>query len=69
MKYLSDLFIDDMKRLYGIDYSNLTIKDFTNKELNLRTRRFQDWYEHHRWQMADRVYKDFEQRQRMRTGL
>ena len=62
--YVWSLFLEEMKRRYDLDYSVVT-----EKNVNIVNRRFQNWYESHRWQLADRVFKDFEQRQRMRSGL
>lgn len=62
VKYLTDKFEEDMK-LRGIEIThNLSNADNENKL-------FERWYDSHRWQLADRVFKDFEQRQRMRFGL
>lgn len=60
-KYLYDLFVKDMARdgIVIIQGENLT----RNEQL------FERWYENHRWQLADRVFRDFEQRQKMRNGL
>lgn len=62
LKYLTELWEKDMQKI-GIDTKP------TEQNLEHLERRFQRWYEDHRWQMADRVYKDFEQRQKMRLGL
>ena len=67
LDYLSQLFVEDMKRKYGLDYSEFKVQNV--KDLDLKTRRFEQWYENHRWQLADRVYQDFLQRQKMRNGL
>lgn len=60
--YLGRLFEEDMARL-GIDIS------CTANNLNNNARLFERWYDNHRWQLADRVFRDFEQRQKMRLGL
>lgn len=61
-EYLESLFNEDMARA-GIDITpNLN-------NLNNISRLYERWYDNHRWQLADRVFKDFEQRQKMRLGL
>lgn len=60
--YLTRLFNEDMARI-GVDVSP------TLGNLDNNTKLFERWYENHRWQLADRVFRDFEQRQRMRNGL
>ena len=60
--YLEQLFAEDMARA-GIDVSP------TLNNLNNNSKLFERWYDNHRWQLADRVFKDFEQRQKMRCGL
>lgn len=62
LKYLTGLFEEDMRRR-GVDISH------TFGNLNHNTVMFERWYESHRWQLADRVFRDFEQRQKMRLGL
>ena len=60
--YLEQLFAEDMARA-GIDISH------TFNNLNNNAKLFERWYDSHRWQLADRVYRDFEQKQRLRIGL
>ena len=60
--YLNGLFEEDMRRR-GIDITP------TANNLNNISKLYERWYEDHRWQLADRVFKDFEQRQKMRLGL
>lgn len=64
--YLDKLFVEDMKRDFGIDCS---FENYTERNIVLRDRRFDSWYDKHRWQIAVRVFLDFEQRQKMRNGL
>lgn len=61
--YLEKLFNEDMKRDHiDLRYSSLS-------DLNNSSKRFERWYNDHRWQIADRVFRDFEQRQKMRSKL
>ena len=60
--YVNRLFEEDMHSR-GV---NITP---TANNLNNISRLFERWYDNHRWQLADRVFRDFEQRQKMRNGL
>lgn len=60
LKYLTAKFEEDMK-LRGIE--------ITHKNPTYEMQLYERWYESHRWQLADQVYRDFAQRSRMRNGL
>lgn len=60
--YLEQLFEEDMRRR-GVDVTP-TISNLDNI-----SKLYERWYDSYRWQLADRVFKDFEQRQKMRCGL
>lgn len=58
--YLERLFREDMARIGVI---------LDDRNLDNNSKLFERWYDNHRWQLADRVFRDFEQRQKMRNGL
>ena len=60
VKYLTSLFEEDMKRKKI---------EITHKNPTYEMQLFERWYEDHRWQLADRVYRDFQERSRMRNGI
>lgn len=41
----------------------------TDNDLQNNAKLYERFYESHRWQIADQVFRDFEQRQRLRNGL
>ena len=62
LEYLTEKFEHDMA-LKGIDVSHKL------GNLDNNSKMFERWYESHRWQLADQVFRDFQQRQNMRLGL
>lgn len=58
---LDKLFVEDMHRKYGIDYSHPQ-----DKQLTLYSKRFEQWYNDKCWDIRERIYQDFLQRQKLR---
>lgn len=64
MEYLKPLFIDWLKK------RKIDIKPDSPKNLEILSREYEKFYESHRWDLADRVLLDFQQRCKItRNGI
>ena len=62
-EYLNSQFDEYLKS------NNIQVHHNSVQDLNNNSRLFEKFYESRKWEIANQVFKDFEQRQKMRNGL